>query len=91
MRMKESDTLKDHSTRLSDLVNNMKAHGEEIIDKRIVEKVLISLPERFDSMVAVIEETKDLTKVSVQELLSSLKSHEQRLERHSEKSIESAF
>ena len=91
MRMKESDTLKDYSTRLSDLVNNMKVHGEKITDKRIVEKVLISLPEKFDSMVAVIEETKDLTKLSVQELLSSLKSHEQRLERHSEKSIESVF
>ena len=45
--MKESVTLKDYSTRLSDLVNNMKARGEEITDKRIVEKELISLPKNL--------------------------------------------
>jgi hypothetical protein len=42
-------------------------------------------------MVVVIEETKDLSSLGVQELLGSLKSYEQRLERHSEKSIDSAF
>ena len=49
MRMKESDILKDYSTRLSDLVNNIRAHSEEITDKIIVEKVLISLLKIFDS------------------------------------------
>lgn len=40
---------------------------------------------------AVIEESKDISTLSIQELMGSLKSHEQRLSRHSEKSIENAF
>ena len=69
----------------------MKSYGEEISDKRIVEKLLINLSEKFDPIVAVIEETKDLSLLSLQELFGSLKTYEQRLLRHSEKSVESAF
>jgi hypothetical protein len=90
MRMKENESVKDYSTRFLELINQMKAYGEDT-DRRIVEKILISLHEKFDPMVVVIEETKDLSSLGVQELLGSLKSHEQRLERYSEKSIESAF
>jgi hypothetical protein len=91
MRMKENESVKDYSTRFLELVNQMKAYGENMTDRRIVEKILISLSEKFDPMVAVIEETKDLSSLGVQELFGSLKYHEQRLERHSKKSIESAF
>jgi hypothetical protein len=79
MRMKENESVKDYSTRFLELVNQMKAYGEDMADRRIVEKILISLHEKFDPMVAVIEETKDLSSLGVQELLGSLKSHEQRL------------
>ncbi|KAK3013251.1 hypothetical protein RJ639_009069 [Escallonia herrerae] len=57
----------------------------------MVEKILICLPEKFDPKVAVIEETRDIKKLFVQDLMASLKSYEQRLLRHSEKAIESAF
>jgi hypothetical protein len=39
----------------------MKVYGEDMIARRIVEKILISLHEKFDPMVFVIEETKDLS------------------------------
>lgn len=39
----------------------------------------------------VIEEAKDLSTIYVQGLMGSLRSYEQRLLRHSEKSVESAF
>ena len=61
-----------------ELVNQMKSYDEEISDKRIVEKLLISLPNKFDPIVAVIEETKDLSLLSVQELFGSLKTYEHR-------------
>ena len=50
-------------------------------EKRIVEKLLRSLPSIFDVIVTTIEETKDLTKFSVDELHASLMTHEQRLGR----------
>lgn len=91
MKMKENETLKEFSSRFTELLNQMKAHGDQITDGRAVEKLLNSLPPKFDSLVAVIEHTKDTSKMTVQELLGSLKSFEQRLLQRSEKSIESAF
>lgn len=91
MKMKENESLNDFSTIFFDLINQMKTYSEEISDGRIVEKILISLPEKFDSIVAVIEETKDISKMSIQELMCSLKSYDQRLSRCSEKPLESAF
>ena len=70
MKMKENEILNEFSFRL---VNQMKSYGEEISDKRIVEKLLISLPNKFDPVVAVIKETKDLSLLSVQELFGSFK------------------
>jgi hypothetical protein len=60
IRMKENESVKNYSTRFLELVNQMKSYGEDMTDRRIVEKILISLPEKFDPMAAVIEETKDL-------------------------------
>ncbi|PON49260.1 hypothetical protein PanWU01x14_231350, partial [Parasponia andersonii] len=91
MRMKDNESIKDYSSRFTELVNQMKIYGEDVPDKKIVDKILISLPEKFDSKVSVIEETKDTSKLSLQELMGSLKSFEQRMLRHSEKPVESAF
>lgn len=90
-RMKENENLNEYFNRLSELVNQMKSHGDTIEDRRIVDKILISLTARFDPMVGVIEETKDLSTLTIQGLMGSLRSYEQRMLRHSEKSIESAF
>ncbi|KAK3000462.1 hypothetical protein RJ639_021063 [Escallonia herrerae] len=91
MKMKEDESLKDYSSRFLELINQMTTHDEDISDRRIVEKTLISLPEKFDPIIAVIEETKDLSTLSVQEVMASLKSYEQRMARHTEKAVESAF
>ncbi|CAL2246270.1 unnamed protein product [Prunus armeniaca] len=45
----------------------MKAYGEEIVDRKIVQKLLISLPREYDSIAEVIEETKDTETIGVQE------------------------
>nr|GEX55227.1 hypothetical protein [Tanacetum cinerariifolium] len=90
-KMKENELLNDYSSRLIDLINQMKSYGDEIEDQRIVEKILISIPEKFDPIIAVIENTKDLKTLGNHDLLSSLKSYEQRMTRHSGKTIESAF
>jgi hypothetical protein len=65
MRMKENESVKDYSTRFLKLVNQMKTYGEDMIDHRIMEKIVISLHENFDHMVTVIEETKDLFSLGV--------------------------
>ncbi|VVA40475.1 PREDICTED: Retrovirus-related Pol poly from transposon, partial [Prunus dulcis] len=45
----------------------------------------------YDSIAEVIEETKDTETIGVQEVIGSLKPHEQRLQRHTEKMPKKAF
>ncbi|XP_038987029.1 uncharacterized protein LOC120112232 [Phoenix dactylifera] len=89
--MNEKETLEEFYNKLVQLVNQTKSYGDDIPDKRLNEKILISLPFKFEPKIAVIEETKDISTISVEELIGLLKSYEQRLNRYSEKSVESAF
>ncbi|XP_059635759.1 uncharacterized protein LOC132277936 [Cornus florida] len=91
MKMKEMELLKDYFSRIMEVVNQMKTYGEDISNQRIVEKILISLPEKYDSIVTAIEETKELENLSVEELMGSIKVFEQRLSRRYKKTIESVF
>ena len=52
-------------------VNNINILGDTIDDKKVVEKVLRSLPPKFDHIVATREESKNLSKLSVTELMES--------------------
>jgi hypothetical protein len=53
--------------------------SEAIPYQRIVEKVLISLPKKFEMVVTTILESKDLANFSTNELMGSLLTHETRL------------
>ena len=89
--MKDSETAKEYCSKLIEVVNQMRAYGEAITDERIVQKILISLTEKYDSIVAAIEESRDLSTLSVTELMGSLQAHEQRLDRRNEATLENAF
>lgn len=69
----------------------MRSHGETVEERRIVEKLLRILPSRFDVIVTTIEETKDLLKFTFDELHASLMTHEQRLGKTTDSSLENAF
>ncbi|XP_048232873.1 uncharacterized protein LOC125370626 [Ricinus communis] len=91
LSMKSSDSAQDYSVRISALVNQIRALGEELTEQKIVEKVLRSLPPKFDHVVAAIEESKDLSDYSLVELMGSLESHEARLNRSTATSVDQAF
>lgn len=69
----------------------MKAQGDKIDDRRVVDKIIISLIENFDPIVVVIEETKGLSTMTIQGLIGSLRSYEQRLLCRLEKFFESTL
>lgn len=64
-----------------ELVIQMKSYGEDHGNQRIVQKLLISLPKSYDSIVSVIENTKDLGTVDVQDVVATLEGYGQRIER----------
>lgn len=60
----------------------MKSYGETITEQGICENILANLSLKFDIIVTIVEEFKDLSVLSVHELIGSLEAHEQRLFRH---------
>ncbi|WVZ25062.1 hypothetical protein V8G54_003606 [Vigna mungo] len=58
------------------ITNQMKRCGESISDVMVVEKIMRSLPQRFDYIVVAIQESKDTGKMKIEELQSSLEAHE---------------
>ncbi|CAA0830320.1 Unknown protein, partial [Striga hermonthica] len=91
MKMKKSEIVKDYYTRLREVVNQIKAFGENITDKRVVEKILITLSAKYDPIVTTTEETKDLDHLSGTELIGSLEAYEKRLSMRENDTIENAF
>lgn len=55
-----------------------------------MEKILRSLPQKFEHAVTVIEETKDVEEVSIYKLMGSLKAHEKRVSKFTTP-VEKAF
>ncbi|KAL0440851.1 UNVERIFIED_CONTAM: hypothetical protein Sradi_0024000 [Sesamum radiatum] len=91
MKMKDSEMIDEYYTKVRELVNQLKAYGEDIPEKRVVEKLLISVTEKYDPIVTTIKETKDITTLTVIELVGSLEAYEKRRSRREENSLENAF
>ena len=89
--MKESENVDSLFTHVIRLVTQIRSHGETLEERRLVEKVLRSLSTSFDAIVVAIEEKKDLSQFSVDELHASLMSYEHRLNRETNSSLEHAF
>ena len=89
--MKKSDSIDYLFTNFIRLVTKIRSRGETLEKRRIVEKILRIIPLRFDAIVVAIEETKDLSQFSVDELCASLTSHEHRFNRTTNSSLEPSF
>ena len=77
--MKSSESISDYHTRIMVIVNQMRRNGEALTDARITEKILRSLDPKFDFIVVAIEESKEVDKLMVDELISSLQAREQKI------------
>ncbi|KAM2914054.1 hypothetical protein COP2_044627 [Malus domestica] len=90
-RMRDDETLSRYLTRLNELINQMKTFGEILSNERLVQEVLISLSKPYDHICLVIENTKCLETVELQEVIAILKSQEQRFDWHTVDATERAF
>ncbi|XP_020263269.1 uncharacterized protein LOC109839251 [Asparagus officinalis] len=84
--MRVEERLDDFLTRFTNVINQLKTYGEDVTNQRVVQKILISLSSRYDPIVSVIEETKDMEKLSLQEAITSIKTFDQKLEKRNEAS-----
>ena len=73
--MKEDESFDEFNTKLKDIVNSAFNFGENIPEPKIVRKVLRSLPEIFHAKITAIEESKDIDKIPLTELVGNLQTY----------------
>jgi hypothetical protein len=72
LKMKEDEDIATYFLRVDEIVNVIKGLGEEIKEPVIVQKVLRSLPMRFDPKISSLEEREDLATLSMDSYMESL-------------------
>jgi len=76
--MKEEENILEYLLRVDQIVNAGKGLGANVDEKIIVQKVLRSLPMRYDAKVLVIEDIKHLDQLTMDELHGILTTYEMR-------------
>ena len=72
IKMEEDELFDEFYAKLKDIVNSAFNLGQTILEPKIVRKVLKSLPEIFHDKITAIEESKDIDKIPLTELVSNL-------------------
>ena len=68
LKMKEDDNIASYFLRVDETINAIIGLGEEIKESIIVQKVLRSIPMRFDPKISTLEEKSDLKSTGMDEL-----------------------
>jgi len=66
----------EYITRVEIMMNQLARNGETLIAGRVVENILRLMTDDFENVVCTIEESKDLSKLMIEELARSLEAHE---------------
>ncbi|XP_028054446.1 uncharacterized protein LOC114258659 [Camellia sinensis] len=75
--MNENESISEYYNRTLTIVNQMRRYGEKMESLQVIEKILRSLSPKFEHVVIVIEEFKDLNAMTTDELMGTLEIHEQ--------------
>ena len=78
LKMEDEEDIAAYLLRVAEVVNSLKGLDEKVEESTIVQKVLRSLPDRFDSKISAIEESKDLDTLKMDELHGILTAYEMR-------------
>ena len=76
--MKENECFNDFEIKLMDIVNQSHQLGDPYSDRRIKQKIMRSLPERFESKVTALEENSGFKDMKPSEVIGRLLAYESR-------------
>ena len=91
LMMKEEEYIERYFLQVDEIVNTMRGLGEHVENIEIFQKILRSLLMRFDSKVSALEESKELDKLSMDELHGILKAYEMIIEQEKPSTKEATF
>ena len=80
LKIKEDEHIAAYFLRVNETVNAIIGLGEEIEEFVIVQKVLRSLPMRFNPKILALEKREDLDSISMDELHGIFTSYQMRIE-----------
>ena len=75
-KMDESETIIQMYSKFTNIINSLKVLGKIYTQLELIRKILRSLPATWVHKVSAIEESKDLDKYDLEELIGSLMTHE---------------
>ena len=76
IKIEEDESFDEFYAKLKNIVNSAFNLGQTILEPKIVRKVLRSLPERFHAKITAIEESMDIDKIPLTELVGNLQTYE---------------
>ncbi|XP_044473243.1 uncharacterized protein LOC123201750 [Mangifera indica] len=91
LKMKEAETVKEYADRVLKVVNQIRLMGETLSNQRVVEKILVTVPERYEAKISSLEDSKDFSELTLSEVLNALKAQDQRRALRQEDSTEQAL
>ena len=74
--MDDDESIKDMFTRFNKITNDLNSYGKSYPSEDLVKKILRSLNEKWLPKVTAIKEAKELSALSIEDLISSLMTHE---------------
>ena len=57
--MKETENIKDYADKLLSIINKVRLLGKEFSDDRIVQKILVIMPKKYEFKISSLKESKD--------------------------------
>ena len=73
--MEDDESFDEFYAKLKDIVNSAFNLEETILEPKIVRNVLRYLPKRFHAKITVIEESEDINKINLTELVGNLQTY----------------
>ncbi|GAA0168384.1 hypothetical protein LIER_23111 [Lithospermum erythrorhizon] len=79
LEMKKGETIESYFAIVNTVSNRLRNNGDDMSEVKIVEKILRTMTDEFTYVVVSIEESNDIEAMTMDELQSTLFTHEQKL------------
>ena len=89
--MKETETVKSYANKLLSIANKVCLLSKDFPNERIVQKLLVNIPEKYESKISALEESKDLSNITLGELVNVLHAQEHRRMMRHEEAVQGVF
>lgn len=82
LNMKETEGVDEFAMKVTNIVSTMSSLGDTVDESYVVKKLLRAVPAKFLQIASTLEQFADLDEMKVEEVISRLKAHKERMKGH---------